>query len=97
VLCASDNEQYSSALASTEDEEHYDQVSQSLQLHSASLNLQLMVVLRNTDAKQGKSLGYVYHGMLTLGAIYSTAIMDLDENVREKIHAIFRAITVGGG
>ena len=64
VLCASDNEQYSSALASTEDEEHYNQVELALRIAEPA-----MVVLRNTDAKQGKSLGYVYHGMLTLDAI----------------------------
>ena len=66
------------------DGEHWEDVKIALKVLEPALK-----VLRETDAKKGKSLGYVYHGLLKLDKLYSEPIEGLDEEVREKIHGIF--------
>ncbi len=51
----------------------------------------VLQVLRLTDGKSGATLGKVYHLMATLGSKYETPIAGLDDNVREKLSALFQA------
>ena len=63
------------------DGEHWEKVKMALTVLQPALK-----IMRETDAKKGKSLGYVYDGLLKLLLkLYSEPIDDL----REKIHGIF--------